>query len=246
MAVQFENFAYSYENGGKPYFAPSDLGRKIGEDIKAQVEDAHKFDPFVYHLKNGGHVAALHSHRHHQLFARVDIRRFFYGIARSRVQRAISEIGILRSRHYAKWSCVKNRYGEPSYALPYGFVQSPILATLVLMQSAVGAFLRKISADPAMQVSVYMDDIAISSDDADKLRAAFDGLLASLAEAHFEISEDKVREPGPAMDLFNCNLSFGHTEVRQERVDKFLSEQRSQESLDGFARYQVSVEDGNI
>src|SRR5687768_206007 len=122
MVVQFENIAYSYENGGKPYFAPSDLGRKIGADIKAQVEAAHQFDPFVYHLRSGGHVAALHSHRHHQLFARVDIRRFFYGISRSRVQRALSEIGILRSRHYAKWSCVKNPYGEPRYVLPYGFV----------------------------------------------------------------------------------------------------------------------------
>lgn len=63
MTVQFENFEYSYKKGGKPYFAPNNLGRRIGEDIKAQVEQTYQFDPFVYHLRAGGHVAALHCHR---------------------------------------------------------------------------------------------------------------------------------------------------------------------------------------
>src|ERR1700710_1474341 len=137
MAVQFQNFAYTYQVDGKHIFAPNLLGEAIGRDIKQQVEKAYAFDVFVFHLRNGGHVAALHSHRDHAFFARVDIRRFFYSIARNRVQRALMSIGIPRARHYAKWSCVKNPYGDPSYALPYGFVQSPILASLVLMESPV-------------------------------------------------------------------------------------------------------------
>lgn len=246
MPVQFQNFDYSYLRNGKPVFAPSDLGRDIGVDIKAQVEAAYQFDDFVYHLKkNGGHVAALHAHRPHHFFACIDIRRFFYSIARNRVQRAISGIGIARARHYAKWSCVRNPYLNPTYSLPYGFVQSPILASLVLMESGVGAFLRALSAGGFVTVSVYMDDISLSSDDLNLLQAAFEGLLERLATAYFEVSPQKVRPPAPAIDVFNCDLRCGQTEVQQDRIDLFEAEPRSEASMDAFAHYCLSVERGN-
>ena len=46
MPVQFENFTHSFLLNGKPTFAPNELGRRIGEDIKAKVEKAYDFDPF--------------------------------------------------------------------------------------------------------------------------------------------------------------------------------------------------------
>lgn len=245
MTVQFENFEFSYLKGGKPYFAPNDLGRRIGRDIKAQVEVAYEFDPFVYHLRAGGHVAALHCHRSQEHFAKADIRRFFYSISRSRVQRALADVGIARARHYAKWSCVRNPFGDPNYALPYGFIQSPILATLVLMESVVGVTLRQIHATEAVVVSLYMDDIALSSNDLSALEDAFEAVLAALAEANFELSTQKVCPPSPAVDLFNCDLQTGHTQVRQERIDEFNSVPRSPESVAAFDRYCDSVEEGN-
>lgn len=245
MPVEFQNYEYCY--GEKPIFAPTELGRRVGADIKEQVEQAYQFDDFIYHLqKNGGHVAALHAHRPHEFFSRIDIRRFFYSIARPRVRRALSSIGVNRALHYAKWSCVKNPHGKPAYALPYGFVQSPILATLVLMKSGVGAFLRSLMAEGRVLVTVYMDDISLSSDDLTGLEAAFDELLARLAEAEFEISQHKTRKPGPAMDLFNCDLKSGHTVVRGVRVELFKSKVRSAASLDAFERYCASVEEGNV
>jgi hypothetical protein len=245
MPVRFENFDYSYTSQGRSYFAPSSLGRKIGADIKLQVEQKHKFDPFVYHLRGGGHVAAMHSHRDHHFFARIDIRRFFYSISRSRVQRALQDIGILRARHYAKWSCVKNPYLEPPYSLPYGFVQSPVLATLVLMQSGAGTLLRVLDSDPEITASVYMDDISLSSDNKDHLQVAYAALLETLAAANFEVSPLKLRPPASQVDLFNCDLRHGHAEVRADRVAEFLAGNRTSASMVGFARYQMSVEDGN-
>lgn len=119
MSIQFENYDYRRDRDGRPIFVPSALGERIGKDIKAQVENTYAFDDFIYHLrKNGGHVAALHAHRPHQFFARVDIRRFFYSIARNRVRRALAGIGIDRALHYAKWSCVKNPYGTPRIRCP--------------------------------------------------------------------------------------------------------------------------------
>lgn len=132
MVVRFENFEFSFKLKGKPVFKPSARGEAIGYDVKERVERAVAFDPFFYHLREGGHVAALHAHRNHPFFARIDIERFFYGISRNRVGRALADVGIPRAGFYARWSTVRNPYIDPRYALPYGFVQSPILATLVL------------------------------------------------------------------------------------------------------------------
>lgn len=243
MPVRFQNFDYSYLRDGKPVFVPSPLGKKIGYDIKGKVEEAFHFDPFVYHFLPGGHVAALHAHRARTIFARVDIETFFYGIGRNRVVRALRNIGIDRAEHYAKWSTVKNPYYEPSYALPYGFVQSPILASLVLISSPVGAYLRGLPDD--ITVSVYMDDIALSGNDQEGVTVAFNGLLETLDESGFEINESKTRAPGPAMDVFNCDLVFGETVVREERQMEFFAEERSPESVASFERYCASVEEGN-
>ncbi|MGH7455587.1 MAG: reverse transcriptase domain-containing protein, partial [bacterium] len=132
--------------------------------MKRLVEDATNFEAFFFHLRKGGHVAALHEHRRNRYFARIDLKNFFYSISRNRVARALHEIDIPRAGFYAKFSCVKNPYDEPTcptYALPYGFVQSPVLATLVLSRSVLGCYLRAIQSD--VTLSVYMDDIAISS-----------------------------------------------------------------------------------
>lgn len=247
MAVQFRNYDYSYNRDGKPVFAPSDLGTRIGQDIKGKVEAAYVFDDFVYHLKkNGGHVSALHSHRQHQFFARVDIKNFFYGIAKSRVQRSLADLGIRRARHYAKWSCVKNPFNDPRYALPYGFIQSPILATLVLMKSAVGSFLRDLAAAGHVSVSVYMDDISLSANDEAALNGAFEQLKAKLHESNFEIRVGKMRAPSAAMDVFNCDISHGKVEVHRDRIGMFYAEPRSPTSVGAFEEYCTRVKDGNF
>ena len=33
MPVRFENYSHSFESNAKPIFVPSELGRRIGEDI---------------------------------------------------------------------------------------------------------------------------------------------------------------------------------------------------------------------
>lgn len=243
MPVRFHSFDYSYHRKGKPVFVPSPRGREIGYDIKGKVEEAYAFDPFVYHVRPGGHVGALHAHRSRTIFCRVDIETFFYGIGRNRVVRALRDIGIERANHYARWSTVKNPYGEPNYALPYGFVQSPILASLVLMTSPVGNYLRGLPAD--LTKSVYMDDIALSGDGVEAVTVAFNGLLAVLEQSGFQINDEKTRQPGPAMDVFNCDLAPGETVVREDRRAEFYEGDPSAASAVAFERYCGAVEQGN-
>lgn len=243
MPVQFENYTHSFELNGKPVFAPNDLGRRIGEDIKGKVEAAYGFPSFFFHLVAGGHVAALHAHRDNEFFCKADIENFFYSVSRNRVVRTLREVGIERPKHYGKWSCVKNPYDEPRYALPYGFVQSPVLASLVLATSAVGKLLNQLSS--SITVAVYVDDITLSYNDPAELNNCYEALLAAMQEASLPAKPSKCVAPTRQVDVFNCSLKNRETLVLEKRREAFFSVERSEASKDGFERYCQRVEIGN-
>lgn len=245
MPVSFENYSHSFllSDRRQHVFVPSELGRRIGADVKQRVEDAYSFDDFYYHLRKRSHVAALHSHRANTYFCKIDIQNFFYSIARNRVVRTLRSIHIPRAEHYGKWSCVKNPCAGPGYALPYGFVQSPILATLVLASSEIGRELRRMALD--VTVAVYVDDISLSSNDPVLLRKRYDELRHAVDVAAFTVNAQKCVAPCRDITIFNCSLRNGDTVVTPDRVTEFNNVPRSAESLAGFKRYCDSVEYGN-
>lgn len=244
MPVKFENFSYSFQNErNKPVFVPNEKGYEVGYCLKGLVEQATTFEPFYFHLRNGGHVAALHEHRKNRHFARVDLKNFFYSISRNRVARALREIKIPKAGYYAKCSCVKNPYGAPSYSLPYGFVQSPILATLVFSRSVLGEFLRESRRD--ITLSVYMDDIAISSPSYYVLQKVFEELTIKIQEANFPINLEKTMPPTELMKLFNCELELNRASVMEARRATFYARKPSAVACEAFERYCQSIECGN-
>lgn len=244
MAIHFSTYDYKYLKKEKWYYAPSNKGREIGKDLKEKVESVHDFDEFFYHLNEGGHIAAMHAHRDHRYFCRIDIERFFYRIQRNRVGRALRTIGIASAENYSKWSTVKDPYGEFNYVIPYGFVQSPILATLVLSLSNVGKALRAMPNE--IGKSVYMDDITLSADDKDTLESKFNCIIQLLEESHFSVSTPKLRPPQLVIDVFNCDLKQGSAVVQLQRIDKFYSEPKSQQSQEAFEGYCNRVVQGNL
>lgn len=242
MTVAFENFAYSYVNNKKKWvFAPSARGREVGEQIKETIESLTTFDPIYYHMRRGGHVAALHMHRSHRFFAKIDLANFFYSVGRNRVVRSLKLLGIQRAVNWAKWSCVKNPdEGMSGYVLPYGFVQSPILATLVMRDSALGTRLPGLS--PNVAASVYLDDIILSANDKGVLDAAFEQVLVAVAEAGFRVNLEKLVAPTDSMIVFNCLLEFANSEVTQSRRAVFYGEAHTSESEEAFERYCGAVQ----
>ena len=243
MTVLFENYTHSFYLGGKPVFAPTRLGRLIGNDVKKKVEAAYTFERFFHHRIPGGHVAALHSHRQNRFFCKLDIENFFYSIGRNRVTKSLRASGIPRASHYAKWSSVKNPYSDPSYSLPYGFVQSPILATLVLARSSLGDTLRRIST--RVQVSVYVDDISMSSNEFEVLANCFNQLREGCTTAGFQCSVEKTIAPTDMLQIFNCSLKERQTLVLPERIEEFNSRPHTNYSRTSFDRYCSSISDGN-
>jgi hypothetical protein len=244
MAVAFENYLYSNPTEkGKPYFVPTDRCRRIGAETMTLVRARVKFEHHYYHFSKGAHVAALHAHRAHRYFARLDIQNFFYSVGRNRVKSALKDIGVPYAEHFAKWSTVRNPYDDPRYALPYGFVQSPLLASLVLRQSAIGTAIRDLPV--RIKRSVYLDDIALSANKRDDLEEAFETVIAAVEAANFTLNEAKVIGPSTDITLFNCDLSSGMTKVSDPRIAKFYDAPASEESVAGFEAYLASVEAGN-
>jgi hypothetical protein len=236
MAHTFQNYDYLRWKNGKPLYEPNAKSRLLGKVIQRRIADVYKFDDFVYHFKDDSHVKALHSHRDNAFFCRIDISRFFYSVSRNRVKRALKQIGVHTPEYFAKWSTVKSPYADiPGYVVPYGFTQSPVLATLALAVSAVGVFLRGLS--PAITASVYMDDICLSSKDEAALTDAFAGLLQAVGEAGFVLNDEKSRPPSAAIDIFNCSLENGVTGVLPERIAEFYAVERSDPSALAFDIY---------
>jgi hypothetical protein len=147
----------------------------------------------------------------------------------------LKSIGVPRSEFYAKWSTVKNPFEGGGYVLPYGFVQSTILATVVLSESPIGVYLR--SLPDTITPSVYMDDLCLSGRDEAELRCAFEGLIASVVEAGFSLNGEKTREPATQIDIFNCSLENGRTAVLPERIAEFFSEERDPAAVEAFQTY---------
>lgn len=235
MPLRFENFRHSYWRKGKPIFVPNDFCIRLGTKLKREVAERYRFDTFIYHFKDGSHVAALHRHRESTFFCRVDINRFFYSIKRNRLKRVLKAIAIPKPEYYAKWSTVKSPFEGDGYVLPYGFVQSPILATLALAKSPIGEYLRGLPG--SIISSVYMDDLCLSSQDQAELKVAFDGLIAAVAEAGFSLNDEKTREPAVQIDIFNCLLENGSTTVLPERIDSFFAKERDPAAVEAFNTY---------
>lgn len=243
--IPLDNCAYSYDsNKGRRIFVPTKQARAVGYELKKLVEKIFLPEPFVYHLGGeGGHVAALHRHRSNKYFAKVDLSRFFYTVSRNDVKAALRAIGVRKAWYYARWSCVKNPYAPPSYALPYGFVQSPLLASLVLSRSPVGDFLRSIA--DTITISVYVDDIALSSNNKQKLDRAYKKLCRTIARSQFLINEDKSLARAFTIDVFNCHLTRKETLVTEDRQAEFRAGVRTELSEAAFEWYCQSVAEGN-
>jgi hypothetical protein len=240
-----ENCEYSYKGkNDRPIYVPTKMARGVGHELIKLLDKLYKPEPFVFHLGiDGGHVAALHRHRSNKYFAKVDLSRFFYSIGRNRVKAALKAGGVRKAEYYARWSCVKNPYAPPSYALPYGFVQSPILASLVLSHSGVGEFLRSIADKIA--VSVYVDDIALSCNNKQDLDRAYNKLRETIIKSKFSINEEKSFARALTIDVFNCRLTRKETLVTDDRKTEFYAVPHSPLSEISFERYCDSVAEGN-
>ncbi len=240
----FENYKFKYPARGKIIFVPTERCERKGQRIIDHISKSVDFPEYFYHYTVGGHVSALHNHRQHALFFKIDIQNFFYSINRTRVMRALRSRGMAGASTFAMWSTVKNPYGGGAFVLPIGFVQSPILASVVLMRSCVLQAIERAQKKGVM-MSVYLDDIIGSHDDEVVLRNAFDEIRQACVDSGLTPNAKKLVEPSSAIIAFNCNLTKGSAKVTEERVGKFFATEHSESSKKSFEIYLDRVAQGN-
>ena len=108
--------------------------------------------------------------------------------------------------------------------VPFGFVQSSLLASICLDKSTFGEYLKKLSDDPNYVLSVYMDDIIISSVNRNDLASKTEELKRYLAKSHWASSQSKELIAQHTITAFNIDLMPDLIEICGSRLQKFKSD----------------------
>ena len=163
-----------------------------------------------------------------------------------RVTRALRSYAYPSANTLATWSCVANPTpgAKPNHVLPIGFVQSPLLASLVLMKSHVAHAIERAIGNNVC-VSVYMDDFIGSHNDEGVLQTAYADIRDTSIAAGLIPNPSKLVSPTAAITAFNCDLTYGSAIVRAEVDSATASPDRTPESDAGFEQYRLLVASAN-
>lgn len=201
-------------------FVPTKTSMKIGREIKRAIEARWDVPPNYYHLLAGGHVEALRIHTENTWFIHLDIKNFFGSINRSRITRCLKNLfGYSCAREITNLSTVIHP-NRSEFILPFGFVQSPIIASICLYKSALGNCLQSLRKS-GLTVSVYVDDLIISSDTLEAAVEALTAIKHNAERSEFELNHEKEEGPAPKITAFNIDLSKNRIAVEPNRLKAF-------------------------
>jgi hypothetical protein len=84
--IPLGNNKYAYQQ--EPDFR--ELGIRHIDLIKQKWSPPSNF----YHVKAGGHVAALKCHLSNNLFSKIDLSRFYYRVTKNKIIRSLKRVGL--------------------------------------------------------------------------------------------------------------------------------------------------------
>ena len=108
--------------------------------------------------------------------------------------------------------------GSPRFALPYGFIQSPLLASIALDKSELGNCLRRLHSRSVL-VSVYVDDIIVSANSDNSVAQAISEIRSAARKSGFPINEAKSSGPSNSLHAFNIDFSAHNMRIADERFE---------------------------
>lgn len=232
--------------GGTWVFVPNKQTADYGLSVKRFIQRKWKAPSYYFHLRGGGHVAALNAHTESKYFLHLDIKGFFGCINRSRVTRCLkSYLSYKEARDIALESTVRVPDSKAKrYVLPFGFVQSPMVASLCLDKSALGGLLSKLAGRGKFKVSVYMDDIIVSANELQPLRDQLEPISSAAKKSGFPLNPDKQEGPGERVTAFNICMSHRSLSITEQRLMEFVRVYASSSNEDqkkGIRNYILSV-----
>lgn len=230
---------------GRWVFVPTADAIQTGNEIKKQIKSKWKPPSYFYHLRAGGHVAAIKSHTAHSNFIHVDIQDFFGSINKTRITRCLKKkFNYLLAREWAQASTVSHPSDKERSIIPYGFVQSQIIASICLAESALGTFLEKTSKLNGVAISVYVDDVVISADDKSKCELLLAKLKKAVERSRFQINAKKEQGPSNEIVAFNIVLSNKSIAIQESKFREFkdaLGKELTEMQRNGIISYVLSI-----
>jgi hypothetical protein len=232
-------------------FVPTQESKIFGNSLKTLLQGKWNHPLHFYHLRNGGHVKALKSHKNKNYFIHLDIKNFFGCINKSRVTRNLKKyLGYEKAREAAINSTIKlPESKEIKFILPFGFIQSPIIASICLQCSKLGKYLNKIKNEKGVNVSVYVDDIIISSNDLERLKFILPEIKKIANYSGFPLNTDKEEGPANMITAFNINLSYKSLLIDENRLSKFITNYNLATNIDqkeGILGYISSIDEKQV
>src|SRR5699024_10920274 len=106
------------------------------------------------------------------------------------------------------------------FSVPFGFVQSPAVASLVLAKSQLGLVIRKLE-QRGTPVSVYVDDITVSGASEGAVASVIDALRAAAAMCSFDFNAEKETPPAATATSFNIEFGSGVMRIIADRMAEF-------------------------
>jgi len=231
---------------GKWVFVPSEKSIEIGTEIKSSLEKCWSPPSYFYHLQKGGHVKAIKKHLQSNSFIHLDIQDFYGSINKSRVTRCLKKyFGYEKARSIAVDSTVRfQSHSDNKYVLPFGFIQSPILASICLADSSLGRYLHKLYKQNIVLVSVYMDDFVLSTRKNIDLNSILSSFVQVSEKSKFKINHKKEEGPASKITAFNIDLIHKNISIEPERLHKFIeayNQSSNPYQKKGIRRYVNSV-----
>lgn len=232
-------------------FVPTEETIEKGLKIKNLIEEHWSFPRHYYHLRKGGHIRALREHIKHKFFIHLDIKNFFGQINRSRVTRSLKEyIAYEKAREIAVESTVRlPESTEVKYILPFGFVQSPIIASLCLSKSALGRYLTHLQQQKEYSVSIYMDDILVSANNSEKLMMEMMKIKTVSEKSGLPLNADKQEGPDTYVKAFNIEISQGLLKIMPSKLQELATTYATSENENqraGIRNYVSSVNPNQV
>ncbi len=228
---------------GSWVFVPSSDSVSRGKEIKQLVQARWSAPRYFYHLREGGHISAVKYHLDSEYFALLDLHRFFYSVNRSKITRVLkSLLGYGSAREVAVESTVRHPPGT-TFFLPFGFVQSPILASICLDKSKLGRTIKELIKQ-GIKITIYMDDIIISGIDQAQVQGAVEIIKQSAERSKFPLNVEKETGVQNSISAFNIVLAKHSMQLTDERFVEFLEAYKASESIDqiiGILGYIESV-----
>lgn len=227
---------------GKYAYEQDQVYREKGEAHVSLIKKRWEPPTNYFHLRSGGHVEALKRHIQCNFFSKIDLKRFYYHVTKNKILRSLKKIGFSfdDADQISRESVVLTEQG---FALPYGFVQSPILSSVAFQHSVLGKFVQEIST--SFIVSVYVDDIIISHEDDQKaLNSITEQLISTAMEAHFPANNEKCEIAVKQITSFNIEMCRNSLVITDARMNDFyvaLHSQPSKAQVTGILNYVAQV-----